>query len=104
GNIRELKNIVEYSLAVLDVGQDVIEVGHLPQEKFDGLNCGILRGENLNLKERERCFKENLVLAAMTICSGDYKLAAKSLGTSKSTVYDLVGGKMMKQKASIVED
>ncbi len=100
GNIRELKNVVEYALAVLEVGETVIEVGHLPAEKFGSMDCGILRGESLNLKEKERCFKENLVIAALTVCSGDYKTVAKSLGTSKSTVYELVGGKTTKQKAS----
>ena len=104
GNIRELKNVTEYTLAVLEAGEEVIEIGHLPPEKFDSLNCGILRGENLNLKEKERCFKENLVVAAMTICSGDYKTVAKSLGTSKSTVYELVSGRISKQKVVPVEE
>lgn len=104
GNIRELKNVVEYTLAVLEEGEDVIEIGHLPPEKFESLDCGLLRGENLNLKEKERCFKENLVVAAMTVCSGDYKTVAKSLGTSKSTVYELVSGKISRQRAAALEE
>ncbi len=104
GNIRELKNVIEYTLAVLEAGETSIEIGHLPPEKFDSLNCGILKGENLNLKEKERCFKENLVVAAMTICSGDYKTVAKSLGTSKSTVYELVNSKISKQRAATIEE
>jgi len=104
GNIRELKNVIEYTLAVLDEGEDVIEICHLPQEKFGSLNCGILRGENLNLKEREKCFRENLVVAAMTLFSGDYKSVAKLLGTSKSTVYDLVCGKTLRERATAVEE
>ena len=93
GNIRELKNVVEYALAVLDENEHVIEVYHLPEEKFYGMNCGILRGMNLTLKEKERCFRENLVRAAVTACSGDYKSVAQTLGTSKSTVYEIVAGK-----------
>ena len=104
GNIRELKNVIEYTLAVLEAGEGVVEIGHLPTEKFDSLNCAMLRGENLNLKEKERCFKENLVVAAMTICSGDYKTVAKSLGTSKSTVYELVSSKISKQRAVELEE
>jgi len=104
GNIRELKNVVEYTLAVLEEGNHIIDVCHLPPGKFESLDCGVLRGECLNLREKERCFKENLVLAAMTICSGNYKSVAKSLGTSKSTIYDLVGGKMLKPRAPIIED
>ncbi|MCL5268204.1 MAG: sigma-54 dependent transcriptional regulator [Bacteroidetes bacterium] len=100
GNIRELRNVVEYALAVLDEKENLIEVGHLPEGKFDTLNCRMLRGESLNLREKERCFKENLVEAAMTVCSGDYKSVAKSLGTSKSTVYELVAGKLSKQNVS----
>lgn len=104
GNIRELKNVIEYAMAVLEAGEDVIEIDHLPLEKFESLNCALLRGENLNLKEKERCFKENLVEAAMTICSGDYKTVAKSLGTSKSTVYELVSSKVSRQRATILEE
>lgn len=99
GNIRELKNVVEYTIAVLDENEDLVDVSHLPEGKFDAMNCGILRGENLNLREKERCFKENLVEAALTVCSGNYKSVAKSLGTSKSTVYELVAGKISKLKS-----
>ena len=99
GNIRELKNVVEYTIAVLDENEDLVDVNHLPEGKFDTMNCGILRGENLNLREKERCFKENLVEAALTVCSGNYKSVAKSLGTSKSTVYELVAGKISKLKS-----
>jgi len=102
GNIRELKNVIEYTLAVL-VDEDTIEINHLPPEKFDSLNCGILRGECLNLKEREKCFRENLMLAAMTLFSGDYKTVAKSLGTSKSAVYRSVGTKISKSMGEILE-
>lgn len=105
GNIRELKNVVEYTLAVLDEDEDVVRTAHLPPEKFESLNCRLFRGENLNLREKERCFKENLVVAAMTLCSGDYKSVAKSLGTSKSTIYELVSARTSKEKLSTtVED
>ncbi len=105
GNIRELKNVVEYTLAVLDEEVNVVQTDHLPPEKFESLNCRLFRGENLNLREKERCFKENLVVAAMTLCSGDYKSVAKSLGTSKSTVYELVSGRISKEKLSTtIED
>lgn len=100
GNIRELKNVVEYALAVLENGETVIRVDHLPSEKFDSMACSILQGGNLSLKEREKCFRENLVVAAMTLFSGDYKSVAKSLGISKSSVYDLVGNKESKRKES----
>jgi len=103
GNLRELKNVIEYTLAVLD-DEDVIQINHLPPEKFDSLNCGVLRGECLNLKQREKCFRENLIVAAMTLLSGDYKSVAKSLGTSKSTVYDLIGGKTLKERVSVIEE
>ncbi len=105
GNIRELKNVIEYALAVLDDGEKVIQVDHLPEGKFDSLNCSLIRRESLSLRQKERCFKQNLVEAALTVCSGDYKTVAKSLGTSKSTVYELVAGKAAKQKtAEIVEE
>lgn len=105
GNIRELKNVVEYALAVLDENEKLIEVYHLPEEKFYGMNCGLLRGMTLTLKEKERCFKENLVRATMDACSGDYKSAAQSLGASKSTIYELVAGKNSKCAApAAVED
>lgn len=100
GNIRELKNVIEYALAMLDENERVIEVYHLPEEKFYGMNCGLLRGMTLTLKEKERCFKENLVRATMTACSGDYKSVAQSLGTSKSTIYELVAGKESRCAAS----
>lgn len=105
GNIREMKNVVEYALAVLDENERVIEVYHLPEEKFYGMNCGILRGMSLTLKEKEKCFKENLVSAAVTACSGDYKSVAQTLGTSKSTVYEIVAGKNSRVTApAVVED
>ncbi len=106
GNIRELKNVVEYALAVLDENERIIEVYHLPEEKFYAMNCGIIRGMSLTLKEKERCFKENLVRAAMDACSGDYKSVAQSLGASKSTVYELASAKNSRcaAPASVVEE
>ena len=105
GNIRELRNVVEYALAVLDENERVIEVYHLPEEKFYGMNCGILRGMTLSLKEKERCFRENLVRATMTACSGDYKSVAQTLGTSKSTVYEIIAGKNSRVSTpAVVED
>ncbi len=103
GNIRELKNVVEYALAVLEDGEDLIDVEHLPPEKFESLTCGIMNRGNLNLKEKEKCFRDNLVVAALTIFSGDYKSAAKSLGTSKSVVYRAVSSKATKPAEETVE-
>ncbi len=103
GNIRELKNVLEYALAILEHEEKAIDIDHLPPEKFDSLGCSLLHGENLNLKEREKCFRDNLVTAALTLFAGDYKTVAKSLGTSKSALYRAVSSKTAKPTGETVE-
>lgn len=82
GNIRELKNICEYIVNVIDERERVILLKHLPQKLFKPL---LLR-ENKTLAELEKEAIENLIKKYGTSSKGKEKIA-KVLDIGIATLY-----------------
>lgn len=82
GNIRELKNICEYIVNVIDERERIILLKHLPQKLFKPL---LLR-ENKTLAELEKEAIENLIKKYGTSSKGKEKIA-KVLDIGIATLY-----------------
>ena len=90
GNIRELRNVIDYAMNALDEDEGTIELRHLPPGKF---HCESLDGNSsMNLKNREKCFRESVIRQMMVIYEGDHKKIMQALGVSKNTIYRAMNG------------
>lgn len=83
GNLRELKETIRYALAMLDDGDEVIEVKHLPSKFKDSQN------PRVNLKDMQKRFKEVLIRYSFDYF-GDYRKVMDFWGVSKDTVYRVI--------------
>lgn len=93
GNIRELKNVLQYAVAMMEAGETVIDLHHLPLERMDGmLPLTGLAGSSLTLKERERRFRAALIRHALLENGGDYKKVMQQLNISKDMIYRSLNG------------
>lgn len=90
GNIRELRNVIHYAVNVLNRDEGRIELRHLPEGKF---HCQSLDGNSsMNLKDKEKCFRESMIRHTMAVHEGDYQKVMQTLGVSKNTVYRAMSG------------
>ncbi|MCL4511465.1 MAG: sigma 54-interacting transcriptional regulator [Bacteroidetes bacterium] len=97
GNLRELKSVIESSITELDSHEQMIDIKHLPEEKFSVLSCWLIKSnDSRSLLEMEHCFRKNLIKNAMEFYGGDYKKVMSELKISKDVIYRSIkngGGK-----------
>jgi len=87
-NLRELRSVIERCLTELDEQEQIIEIKHLPKEKFSGLNCYSAKNDGSNsLIEMEHCFRRNIIKNAIEFYGEDYKKVMAALKTSKDVIY-----------------
>lgn len=96
GNIRELRNVLESAIALIDDGEEIIKVEHLPIDRFGNNGYMLSYNQNMRLKDRERCFRETLIRHALEYYKGDYKKVMELFGISKDMIYRTIGGKSSK--------
>ncbi|HEX8310234.1 MAG TPA: sigma-54 dependent transcriptional regulator [Chthoniobacteraceae bacterium] len=88
GNIRELRNSVEYAVVLAD---DAITENHLPPEiclpiVLQGASAPATPANTLNLDDRER----ESIIAALRQSHGNKKRAAELLGIHRPTLYNKI--------------
>ncbi|MFQ5708479.1 MAG: sigma-54 interaction domain-containing protein [bacterium] len=91
GNIREIRNVLESAVALIDDGENVIKAEHLPMDRFGNNGNTPCYQQNMPLKDRERCFREALIRHALEIYQGDYKKVMELHGISKDMIYRAIG-------------
>jgi DNA-binding NtrC family response regulator len=80
GNIRELRNIIERALVLVD--GELIDVDDVPLEPHRAAVPAAPAGESLDAVERTH------IQAVLAECDGNKKLAARRLGISRSSLYE----------------
>ncbi len=86
GNIRELRNMVDYAVASAAEKASVIDAGHLPRSLLD--YCGMITCRDAsNLRKTLACFTATYVRYVLNENEGDVHKAAEQLGVSRATVY-----------------
>ncbi|MBW2187592.1 MAG: sigma-54-dependent Fis family transcriptional regulator [Deltaproteobacteria bacterium] len=90
GNIRELENIMERSVALC--GGDVLTLGDLPSELASAIelttNTAVELPSNLTLAEKLAVLERSLIEDALTATGGRKGVAAVELGISRKTLWD----------------
>ena len=88
GNIRELKNVIERAVSLIDGNK--IDVEHLPSEILV-LQCDIRQTANqtgrLLSKELFRC-EHQILIEALNLNKGNMSKTARFLGVSRSAFYE----------------
>ncbi|MEJ2049095.1 MAG: sigma-54 dependent transcriptional regulator [Calditrichota bacterium] len=85
GNIRELRNVIESAIAVMDGDEKIMQTEHMPIDIFT--NQSESYDQEMSLRSRERRYRRKLIEYAMTVYSGDYKKVMKVLKVSKDVIY-----------------
>ncbi len=83
GNIRELENVIERAIIMVDDG-DEVGPEHLPPELFEPEARA--SGSMQEVRDAER----DLILRTLRECGGNRSLAARKLGIGRRTLYDKV--------------
>lgn len=88
GNIRELKNIVERAVSLVD--KDVITQDQLPQEMLKNCDEPVIVSESSNtlLADEIARFEAAVLQKRLAANNGNMAKTAKSLGISRSTFYE----------------
>jgi len=88
GNIRELKNVIERAISLID--RNMIDVQHLPSEIIT-LQYDIkqTRGDSSKLLSKQlfKC-EYNILVEALKLTKGNMSKTARFLGVSRSTFYE----------------
>ncbi len=93
GNIRELRNVMEAAIAMMDEHETLIGMRHLPMDRFGEDGLCFSGGDGMSLKEREQFFRETLIRHAIDLCDNDYKKVMQMLKTSKDVIYRALAGR-----------
>jgi DNA-binding NtrC family response regulator len=88
GNVRELKNVVERAVSLTE--GNVIGVDQLPREILDcGTNNVVVSGQSdTPLADELAKFEKHLIRSRLEALQGNMSKTAKSLGVSRSTLYE----------------
>lgn len=81
GNIRELRNVVEYALAFTE--NSIIAAEDLPEE----ISESVSKGSTMGLKAGNREIERQIIMNAIDFAQGNMTRAAHVLGVSRSTFY-----------------
>lgn len=97
GNIRQLSNVLRAACAMLDDGEAVIRMAHLPMDFLDELDAGesLALGDSVGTVSQARfagCTRldevtASTVGAALDANQGNISAAARMLGVSRGTLY-----------------
>ncbi len=87
GNIRELKNIIESAIVMLEENENIISPRHLTADFSMENDQTYLLTEDSSLKNKERIFRESVIKYAIDYYKGDYKKVMTSLHISKDILY-----------------
>ncbi len=87
GNIRELKNILESAIVMLEENENIIALRHLPNDLFTEEEYTSFLSDNMSLKDIEKTFRESIIKYAIDYYRGDYKKVMSSLHISKDILY-----------------
>ncbi|MCL5030217.1 MAG: sigma-54 dependent transcriptional regulator [Bacteroidetes bacterium] len=87
GNIRELKNIIESAIVMMEENENIISLRHLPADLFADAEYSYLLSEDTSLKNIEKVFRESVIKYAIDFYKGDYKKVMTSLHISKDILY-----------------
>jgi len=88
GNVRELENKIKRAVVMCD-GQ-TIEPGDLGFAAVEQLSVSLGELENCNLKEAKALLEKSLLAKSLEQSQGNIARAAKVLGVSRPTFYDLM--------------
>ncbi len=106
GNIRQLQNVLEVALALLDEDEDCIEPAHLPEEVLDGAGSApAMRraasvpaaavaagaGSARSRGRRPKDLDDATIRAALERFDGNLSAAARHLGVARNTLYRRLG-------------
>jgi len=111
GNIRQLQNVLEVALALLDEGETRILPVHLPEEVLQAVgdapalapSAGTERGEPRSARpaddpdplplplRRARALDDDAIRAAIERFDGNLSAAARHLGVARNTLYRRMG-------------
>ena len=88
GNVRELKNVVERAVSLAE--GDVIDVGQLPCEVLEGgrSRAAVSDQPDTFLADALAQFEKGLIRSRLELNGGNMAKTAKSLGISRSTLYE----------------
>ena len=90
GNVRELKNVVDFAINNLAEEEWLIKAHHLPLSLRNRMrNTASFQGKDiLNFKEAKRKVEKEIIQEALETALGEKKAAAKLLGISRSVLYE----------------
>ncbi len=108
GNIRQLQNVLEVALALLDEGEASILPGHLPEEVLQGVGdvpplspsmpadrearpARLADDRGLLPLRRARALDDDAIRAAIARFDGNLSAAARHLGVARNTLYRRMG-------------
>ncbi len=96
GNIRQLQNVLEVALALLDEDDRLIRLEHLPQDlplATPSAGGGVTAPKKKALFDARptRNLDEDTIRAALHACGGNLSAAARKLGVARNTLYRRMG-------------
>lgn len=87
GNIRELKNCIEYIMNIVSVNESIIEIGHLPQYIHGAISQDRKEKYIGTLAETVAAAERDAIISALKYTGGAKREAAKLLGISTTTLW-----------------
>ncbi|SMC48796.1 sigma-54 interaction domain-containing protein [Papillibacter cinnamivorans] len=84
GNVRQLENVIERALNIMEEGENVLLPKHLPRE----ITGNKKEKDVLCLKDALDKAERNAIFSAMDACGGNKIRTAKLLGISRNTLYE----------------
>ena len=86
GNIRELRNAVDYAITAAGEGASIINVEHLSNTLLE--HCGFVNRKGAaKLKDTWACFARAYISYILNEHDGDVDRTAEELGVSRATIY-----------------
>lgn len=84
GNVRELKNVIERSVAMVDEGEEILSIKHLPVEMSNDKAMERIENNHLTLKDLEKMY----IINTLKQVRFNKTIAADILGINRQTLYN----------------